>query len=125
MATTLAQPIRPLPPRPVPGPSPTGSPTPRFFVGWFSLLESCQRRYGDVFRLHLPLYGRVVVIAAPDAIRTVFHDRNATTVSSRRAAILENLVDPGSLPLLDGERHVRRRRLLLPALHGKQLDAYE
>jgi cytochrome P450 family 135 len=116
---------RSLPSSPVaiPGPSLQALTSARYFLGWFSFLEQCQRRYGDVFRLRLPFFGSVVVISDPDAIRTV--DKEALAARSRTPRAVGDLLGEGTLILVEGELHRRRRRLLTPPFYGEHLAAYE
>src|SRR5437588_12165424 len=42
---------------------------------WFSrrrLMQHMVRRYGDIFELNLPVYGRMVVVANPQLAKQVF-----------------------------------------------------
>lgn len=64
----------------------------RLFSGWLPMLEACHRRYGDVFRLHVPALGPVVVLADPDLIRSVYADPETTTGGTATTAFLRRLV---------------------------------
>src|SRR5205823_8360023 len=60
----------------------------------------------------------------PDAVRDVFtaspHDLYAGVTN----AVLGSVLGPGSLFVLDGDRHLRERRLLLPPFRGERMHAY-
>lgn len=81
------------------------------------------RRYGNVFTLHVPMFGRVVVVAEPELAKQVF-----TTSPDELGNIQPNLsrvFGSGSVFALDGDEHRRRRRLLAPPFHGKSIKNYE
>jgi cytochrome P450 family 135 len=108
-------------------PSPSMSPA-RQVAGWIfrpeALLERGRRERGDVFTLHLPL-GPVVVVADPALVKDVFTGDPDVLRAGEGNRPLEPVVGPDSLLLLDGARHLRRRRLVLPPFHGERLKAYE
>jgi cytochrome P450 family 135 len=88
-------------------------------------LERCRRRYGDVFTVHVAPYGRMVFIADPELVKQVFTgDTHLFHVGGVRGRILAPLLGEHSLLLLDEERHMRERKLMLPAFHGDALRRY-
>lgn len=87
------------------------------------MIQRLARRYGDVFMLNLPIYGRVVVAGDPQLAKQIF-----TTSPDELGNIqpnLSRLFGSGSVFALDGEEHRRRRRLLAPPFHGKSMRNYE
>ena len=96
----------------------------RFALG-LRFLEWCARRYGDLFTLRMPGGEQVVFIADPQALKSVFTAPPGTfEIGTGGNAILEPLLGSGSLLLLDGQAHMRQRRLLLPPLHGERMQRY-
>jgi cytochrome P450 len=103
-------------------------------IGWWiarplHLLESCQRRYGDAFTLTAPRrrgrQERFVIVSDPALIRDVLAaDSDVLPAGVGNAVMLEPMLGPHSLLTLDGEAHLRQRRLLLPAFHGERMAAY-
>jgi cytochrome P450 family 135 len=88
-------------------------------------LERCRRRYGDVFTVHVAPYGRMVFLADPALVKQVFTgDIHVFHVGGVRGRILSPLLGEHSLLLLDEERHMRERKLMLPAFHGEALRRY-
>jgi len=73
--------------------------------------------------LHLP-FGAVVAVSDPAAIRDLFTADPALLRAGAANAALEPVVGPESILLLDGDRHMRRRRLVLPPFHGERLAGY-
>jgi cytochrome P450 len=86
-------------------------------------MEQARREYGDVFTVRLAQVGTFVFVSDPSELRRIFTapgDRLAAGISNRR---LEPLLGPRSVLLLDGDEHLRHRRLLLPPFHGERLAA--
>jgi cytochrome P450 len=88
-----------------------------------ALMERAHRECGDVFTLHLPL-GPVVAVADPALVKEVFTGDSDTLRAGEGNRPLEPVVGPDSLLLLDGARHLRRRRLVLPPFHGERLQGH-
>jgi len=87
-------------------------------------IEACARRWGDAFTLRL-LNGTTVFVSDPAAIRDL-HAGDPDVVRAGEAAgkILEPLLGARSLLVLDGERHLRERRLMSPPFHGERVQVY-
>ncbi len=90
------------------------------------LLDYCARQYGDIFTLrvlgiHSP---PVVFLSHPDAIQAVFTSLSHQLALGKVTHVFEPLTGTQSLIMQDGERHQRLRQLLMPPLHGKQLQNY-
>jgi cytochrome P450 len=88
------------------------------------LLTFMRRRYGDVFTVDLPVFGRSVMIARPDLVKQVFTAPPDVLVFGEISP-LGDLIGPGSLFAMDGAEHLRERRLILPAFHGERMKGYE
>ncbi|OBI84608.1 cytochrome P450 [Mycobacterium sp. E740] len=81
------------------------------------------RRYGPVFTLNLPVFGRTVVAGDPQLAKQLFM-ANPDDVGNIQPN-LSRVLGPGSVFALDGAEHRRRRRLLTPPFHGKSVKNYE
>ncbi len=81
------------------------------------------QRYGDVFTLHVPIYGPIVVVANPQLAKQVF--TTSPDVLGNIQPNLSRLLGPGSVFALDREEHRQRRRILAPPFHGKSIKNYE
>jgi cytochrome P450 family 135 len=66
-----------------------------------------------------------VMLADPAAIRDVFTGPADVMLAGESNAVLEPLVGPRSLLLLDREEHLTERRRLLPPFHGTRMQGYE
>ena len=86
-------------------------------------VEQCARRYGNVFSLNIPVYGRTVVVADPQLAKQLFM-ASPEDVGNIQPN-LSRLFGSGSVFALDGADHRRRRRLLAPPFHGKSIKNYE
>jgi cytochrome P450 family 135 len=89
-----------------------------------TLLERSRDRFGDVFTLRIEREGAWVVISHPDHVRQVFTGDPAVYHAGEGNRILLPLVGHHSLLLLDEDRHLRERKLLLPPFHGERMQSY-
>jgi cytochrome P450 len=91
-------------------------------IGFFVCLR---RRYGDVFTVNFPYFGRIVYVADPDLVKAVFTgDPAVFHAGEANATVLEPALGPGSVLTLDGDEHLRQRKLLLPPFHGDAVTRY-
>jgi cytochrome P450 len=79
--------------------------------------------YGDVFTARIEPRPWVM-LGDPDDVRTVFTAGPQRTNAGEANEILRPTLGPHSLLLLDGDEHLRQRKLMLPAFHGERIDAY-
>lgn len=87
-------------------------------------LDACARRHGDPFTVRFPGLGNFVLVSAPALIKQVFTGDDAILRAGEANAIVEPLVGKHSVLLLDGEPHLRQRRLLSPPMRGERMHAY-
>jgi cytochrome P450 len=88
-------------------------------------LEDMASRYGNVFSMYLPrLDAPMVIFAEPTAIKELFTGDPMFLNAGQANIILRPVLGKDSLLLLDGERHLRERRLMLPPFHGERMKAY-
>jgi cytochrome P450 len=80
-------------------------------------------RFGTAFSLRLPFYGPAVVISDPALVRELF--RQPTNAVRGAEPNLGLVLGPGSSFGLQGDKHLRHRKLLLPQFHGDRMRAYE
>lgn len=108
-----------------PGPS---WPAPVQLATWlyrpFELLTHCRRRYGTVFSLSLGRGLTIVGFSDPEHVREIFTGPTDVMYAGHANEPLRPVVGASSLLLLDGPRHVRERRLLVPPFHGERMHAY-
>ena len=108
-----------------PGPrTPPWLQTLRWVTRPVEMLDACRRAYGDVFTMRLGDGRRFVVISDPELIGEVFNADPRLLPAGRFNSNLDLIFGRTSLPMLDDDRHLAERRMLLPAFHGKQIAAY-
>jgi cytochrome P450 len=108
---------------------PPGPRLPKALLGlWFATARQHMgaylwKRYGDVFTVNVPVFGRTVMIADPRLAKQLFA-ADPEDVGNTQPN-LSRLLGPGSLFGLEGAEHRARRKLLTPPFHGKSVKNYE
>jgi cytochrome P450 len=88
-------------------------------------LIGSQRRYGDVFTISFPYFGRAVYVASPELVKSLFTGSpEQFHAGEANATVLEPALGPNSVLTLDDAPHMRQRKLLLPPFHGEQIRHY-
>jgi cytochrome P450 family 135 len=109
-------------------PEPSWSPlvqTLRWSFRPLAFMAECRRRYGDAFSVRfLGFRSPMVLISDPAAIRALYTE-SANGLPPGRNLVLEPILGPRSVLLLEGAEHLARRRLMLPPFHGERMRAYE
>jgi cytochrome P450 len=94
-------------------------------VGWtqrpLPFLERCQRRYGDTFTLRILHWGDWVLLCDPDDVKKVFTAGSAVGVDVANP-LLGPILGSRSVMLLEEPEHMTRRKLMLPAFHGRSIE---
>jgi cytochrome P450 len=82
-------------------------------------LATVRQRYGDVFSINIPYFGRVVYLADPELIKVLFTGSpDAIHGGEGNMIMFEPGMGPTSVLVVDDELHLRERKLLLPPFHG-------
>jgi cytochrome P450 len=89
-----------------------------------ALSRYCRRRFGPTFTLRPLGIGDVVVLTQPEAIGEVFTGDREVLRAGEANSVMGPIVGRHSLLTLDGERHIRHRRLVSPSFHGEAVRAY-
>jgi cytochrome P450 len=109
-----------------PGPSaPAALQTARLIARPVPFFESCRRRYGETFTARVLRVGPLVFISDPASMKSLFGADRQNTIAPGRNVVLAPVLGRRSLLLLEGEEHLRRRKLMLPPFHGERMRAYE
>jgi cytochrome P450 len=88
-------------------------------------LIDLQRRYGDVFAVSFPFFGRLVYVADPTLVKELFTGSpQQFHAGEANATVLEPALGPNSVLTLDEGPHMRQRKLLLPPFHGERIGRY-
>jgi cytochrome P450 family 135 len=115
----------PRPASEVPGPR-----LPRPLQSWLGIVHPVQsriaarRRYGAVFRSNDLIAGEVFHIADRTLIEQLFKLKPEQYSVGQPRQVMEVVTGPSSILLLDGERHMRMRKLMLPPFHGDAIAHY-
>lgn len=86
-------------------------------------MQYCRRRYGQAFRIKLLPFS-IALFSDPESIRTIFASKSDEMRAGEVNRILRVLVGESSVLLLDGDEHMRHRKLLLPSFHGERMRFY-
>jgi cytochrome P450 family 135 len=85
-------------------------------------------RLGDRFLVPMPATGPWLCLTHPDDVKAVFTaDTDVLRLGAAAAKLAPHplVLGPTGLTNLDGPEHIRRRRMQLPAFHGRALTSYE
>ncbi len=97
-------------------------------VAWImrgtQVMDACARRYGDTFTYRLARVGPLVFLSDPEDVKAVFTGSPKQLHAGAANVILEPVLGSESILLLDEDRHLRQRKLMLPAFHGERLQRY-
>ncbi len=122
-----------LPHPPLTGASalPPGPRIPAFLQGLrymrdpLGFLSGFRRRYGDVFTVAFPYFGKIVYVASPELVKQVFTGSpEVFHAGEANGTVLEPALGPNSVLTLDDEPHMQQRKLLLPPFHGDRVRRY-
>jgi cytochrome P450 len=86
--------------------------------------ERCRARYGSTFSLRLPTQPPIVVFSDESPIREIFGLRPEEVSVGAAYEWMHPFVGRSSLLLMDGDRHLEERRLLMPPFHQSRMQAY-
>ncbi len=96
----------------------------RFARRPLDMLQTWQARYGNVFKVNFAGFGPGVYVGEPDAIQALFTGDQSDMRAGEANAILEPILGPKSVLILDGPEHLRQRKLLLPPFQGSRVAAF-
>jgi cytochrome P450 len=109
----------------VPGPR-----LPRVLQSWLGVVRpvesrlALRKRYGAVFRSNDLLVGQVFHIADRGLIEQMFKWKPSEYSVGEPRQVMEPVTGASSILLLDEERHMRMRKLMLPPFHGESIARY-
>jgi cytochrome P450 len=96
----------------------------RFNQRQIEFVFRARRELGDVFQMQAGLTGGMVLSSHPDHVRSLFTAKPEQVPSLTAESPLRPIVGPGSVLTANGARHLRQRKLLLPAFHGDAIERY-
>ncbi len=95
------------------------------FILPIPFIDTCRRRYGDMVTFGTLFDPCFVMVFEPEHVKKLFRGSPDQLRAGEANAPLGPVVGERSLLLLDGEQHLRERRLMLPAFHGERMREYE
>ncbi|MGH2912099.1 MAG: cytochrome P450, partial [Solirubrobacteraceae bacterium] len=84
-----------------------------------------RERYGKRFTVQVLGQAPFVILSDPQDIKEVFQAPPDVLHPGEGARILEPIVGPNSVILLDEAPHLEQRKLMLPAFHGESMQRLE
>ena len=87
-------------------------------------MRACAEAYGNAFTIQLIGAPPLVLFSQPAAVKEIFTGDPEILRAGRGNELLRPVFGPNSVLLLDGERHRRERKLLMPPLHGERMRLY-
>ena len=87
-------------------------------------MRACAETYGDTFTIRLLGAPPFVFFSHPAAIKDIFTGDPEVLRAGRGNDILRPIFGPNSVVLLDGARHRRERKMLMPPFHGERMRLY-
>lgn len=109
---------------------PDGPKTPRWLqklqytVNPLAYMDAAAQQYGHIF--NAPIVGNhplILLISDPEALQRVFSSDTKQFIGPRNR-LIEPIVGEHSIFVLEGARHRRERRLLMPPFHGERMQTY-
>ncbi len=114
----------------MPLPNPLTKPSSLQKIQWVAdpvgYMEGAVQQYLDIFTAKIIGFGDTVVfVNHPQAIQEILtNDRKKFAALGNQNGVLQPVLGDYSMLLLDGKRHKRRRKLVMPSFHGERIQAY-
>jgi cytochrome P450 len=123
-----AGPVEPSEAAGLPAPPIVGLPpllqTLRFNQRQIEFVFRARRELGEVFRMQGVIPEATTITSHPDHARSLFTAKPEQAPSLTGESPLRPVVGPNSVLTAVGSRHMRQRKLLLPAFHGEAIEQY-
>ena len=89
-------------------------------------METAARQYPDIFTAKIVGFGSsIVFVNEPQAIQQILtNDRKQYSAPGELNGILKPILGDASVIMLDGDRHKKRRQLVMPSFHGSRMQNY-
>ncbi|MEO5730965.1 MAG: cytochrome P450 [Byssovorax sp.] len=88
------------------------------------LMSRLGERFGDIFTVRLAGFGTLVLVSSPELVKQVLTADPETVRAGEAQSFIRFALGPRSPLVIDGQEHLRQRRLLLPPFHGERMTAY-
>ena len=89
-------------------------------------METAAQKYPDIFTSEVIGSGNsIVFVNEPQAIQQILtSDRKQFSAPGKLNELLKPILGNSSVIMLDGDRHKKRRQLVMPAFHGSRMQNY-
>lgn len=88
-------------------------------------MDLAAKNFPDIFAADIAGADEYIFVNHPEAMRQIIaSDRHKFLASSKESEIIKPLVGANSISLIEGDRHKKRRKLLLPPFHGERMESY-
>jgi cytochrome P450 len=87
-------------------------------------MRRCDREYGDTFTARLGPRADVVFMSDPADVKAVFHGKPSQMDMGDINGLFRRVLGRHSLLVIDGEEHLRQRRLLAPPFRVQRIDQH-
>ena len=89
-------------------------------------MEKAAQQYPDIFTAQVVGFGNnLVFVNHPQAMQEILtNDRKKFFAGGKENKILQPLLGDYSMIMLDGDRHRKRRQLVMPSFHGDRMRSY-
>ena len=77
-----------------------------------------------MFTVRFTAFGTGVYVGEPEAIRALFTGDQSDLLAGEANSIMEPVLGPRSVLVLDGPEHLRQRKLLLPPFQGSRVTGF-
>ncbi|MBD2436200.1 cytochrome P450 [Nostoc sp. FACHB-110] len=121
---TLKQNSSTQPKLPIESPEPQWLQTVRIILQPLENLDRYQQLYGDIYLSRFAAFPLQVIISNPKGIQELFTADSKLLETGSGSQIMQPLLGDNSLILMDGDRHLQQRKLLMPPFHGDRIKAY-
>ena len=88
-------------------------------------MEEARSRYGETFGVKFIGFTTPLYFTSDPAAAKAIYSTRANTLPPGRNTVLEPVMGPRSILLLEGAEHLARRKVMLPPFHGERMRAYE
>jgi cytochrome P450 len=88
-------------------------------------MRRCAREYGTTFTARLGPGAKVVFMSDPAAVKAVFRGPPEHMNMGDINGLFRRVLGRNSLLVIDGDEHLRQRRLLLPQFHGDRIAQHQ
>ena len=87
-------------------------------------MQTCVKEYGECFTMRWLNTPPIAFFSDPAAIKQIFTASPEHALAGRANVVLKPILGENSILLLDGARHKRERKLLMPPFHGERMRLY-